>query len=366
MIALLLAGGLAFTITLLGTPVFMKLLHRRGVGQNIRDDGPASHKGKEGTPTMGGVVIIGGAMVGYLVAHLREGAVFSRAGLLTMFVVTGGAALVGFADDVLKFRNRRSLGLRTKPKMALLVLVAVVFAILVERYTQVQTTISLTRYDLPGIDVPTPVWIGLAVFMVIATTNAVNLTDGLDGLAAGSSAVAFVAFTVIAFWQFKYSCVYGVPTALDLSMVAIAMAGACAGFLWWNAAPARIFMGDTGSLGIGAAIAGLAIVTNTQLLLLLLGGLFVAEAASVIVQVLVFKLTGQRVFRMAPMHHHFELGGWPETTVIIRLWIVAAMFAAGAAGIFYADFQRLDVNERQNNCPIWVAPDDAPTSEVPQ
>ena len=204
--------------------------------------------------------------------------------------------------------------------------------------TEVHTTISFTRFDSPGIDLANPVWAIWAVLLIAGTTNAVNLTDGLDGLAAGSSIFAFMSFVFMGFWAFRHPDVYDVEHALDLAVVAAAMLGGVTGFLWWNANPARIFMGDTGSLAIGAALAALALTTNTQLLLPVVGSLFVLETMSVILQVGRFKLTGKRVFRMAPIHHHFELGGWPETTVIIRFWIMAGLGTALALGLFYADF----------------------------
>jgi len=184
-------------------------------------------------------------------------------------------------------------------------------------------------------------WIVLAALVIVGSSNAVNLTDGLDGLAAGSSAFAFVAFIVIGFYQLRHFNIYRNPASLDEAIIAAAMVGGCAGFLWWNAAPARIFMGDTGSLGIGAALAGLALLENVDLLLPIVGGLFVIETLSVIIQVFSFHAFGRRVFRMAPIHHHFELTGWPETTVIVRFWILAGLFTAFALGLFYADFLRV-------------------------
>ena len=181
-------------------------------------------------------------------------------------------------------------------------------------------------------------WVILAVLLIVGTTNAVNLTDGLDGLASGSSAFTFATFTVIGFYQLKHEVIYKNPASLDEAVMAAAMIGACAGFLWWNAAPAHIFMGDTGSLGIGAAVAVLALLENVDLLLPIIGGLYVIETVSVIIQVASFRLFGRRVFRMAPVHHHFELVGWPETTVIVRFWILAGLFTALSLGVFYADF----------------------------
>jgi phospho-N-acetylmuramoyl-pentapeptide-transferase len=180
-------------------------------------------------------------------------------------------------------------------------------------------------------------WVIFAVLLIVGTSNAVNLTDGLDGLAGGAAILCFAAYTVIPFWQFRHSAAYNVDHALDLAVISASMVGALVGFLWWNAAPARIFMGDTGSLAIGSGLAALALATDTQLLLGVVGGLFVMETASVMLQVARFRLSRRRFFRMAPIHHHFELGGWPETTVIIRFWILSGLCTAAGLGIFYAD-----------------------------
>jgi phospho-N-acetylmuramoyl-pentapeptide-transferase len=218
-----------------------------------------------------------------------------------------------------------------------LLVVAFGFAVACVAWTDVETTVSFTRWNEPGWHLTQPGWVLLAVLLIVGTTNAVNLTDGLDGLAAGSSIYAFITLTVVAFWAFRHQDVYEVNHALDLAVIAAAMVGAITGFLWWNAPPAQIFMGDTGSLAIGAGLATLALTLNVQLLLPIVGALFVFETMSVIIQVGSFRLFGRRVFRMAPVHHHFELGGWPETTVIIRFWILAIMSMAVALGLFYAD-----------------------------
>jgi phospho-N-acetylmuramoyl-pentapeptide-transferase len=257
--------------------------------------------------------------------------------MLTMAAVVG-AGLVGLLDDWIKVNNARNLGLNKRTKIAGLLIVAVTFAVLAVREAAVSTELSFTRIGTIDLDLGPWIWGVWAVLLIVASTNAVNLTDGLDGLAAGSAAFSFVAYTIIGFWAFRNFDIYQVPQALDLALVAAGMVGGCAGFLWWNAAPARIFMGDTGSLAIGAGLACLALVTNTALLLPLLGGIFVVETLSVIIQVAAFRLFGRRVFRMAPIHHHYELGGWPETTVIIRFWILAGLSVAMAIGIFYADF----------------------------
>ena len=342
MIDLLVAGGVALVLSLVGTPILIGWLQANGIGQQIRDDGPKGHFTKAGTPTMGGIMIVLGALGGYLSGHLRGGTIFTRAGLLIAFAV-GGAGLVGLADDWLKVRRQQSLGLNKRAKIAGQLLVAVSFAVLAVNWAHVKTDLSFTRWDSIGIDLGFRLWVVWAVILIIATSNAVNLTDGVDGLAAGSSTFAFSAFAIIGFWQFRHFDVYQVPQALDLAVLAVALTGACTGFLWWNAAPARIFMGDTGSLAIGAGLAGFALVMNLHLLLPVVGGLYVLETLSVMIQVASFQLFHRRVFRMAPIHHHFEMAGWPEFTVIVRFWILSGLCTALAIGIFYADFISLGV-----------------------
>jgi phospho-N-acetylmuramoyl-pentapeptide-transferase len=342
MIAVGLAAGVAMLLALVGTPVLIRWLQARGIGQQIREEGPRGHVEKAGTPTMGGVMIVGSAMVGYAVAHVRPQTPYSRGGLL-VFMAIAGAGLVGLVDDYLKVSRRRSLGLNKRGKIAGQLAVAAAFALLAHRWAAARTNLAFTRFDSLGVDLGVALWTVLAILLILGASNAVNLTDGLDGLAAGSSAFSFAAFVVICFWQFRHVDLYRVPQALDLSLVAAAMLGACAGFLWWNAAPARIFMGDTGALAIGAGVGALAVLSNTHLLLPVIGGLFVVETLSVIAQVVAFRVFGRRVLRMAPIHHHFELLGWPETTVIVRFWILAGMFTAVALGIFYADSIRAGV-----------------------
>lgn len=339
MIRLLIAAGVSLTVSLIGTRLLISVLERRNIGQPIREDGPEGHVTKAGTPTMGGIAIVGAALVAWLISDL-SGAVYTRRGLLCMGAIVAAGA-VGLLDDGLKVFRERNLGLNKRAKIVGLLTVAIGFSVSMLVFTNVKTTISFTRFDSPGIEIGPVGWVALAVLLVLATTNAVNLTDGLDGLAAGSSIFAFAAYTVIAFWGFRHVAVYSDESFLDTAVVSAAMLGACAGFLWWNAAPARIFMGDTGSLAIGAGLAALALSTNTVLLLPIIGGLFVMETVSVILQVGSFRMFGRRIFRMAPLHHHFELGGWPETTVIIRLWIVAGLFTALALGLYYADFVQL-------------------------
>jgi len=287
-------------------------------------------------------MIVLGALGGYLSGHLRGGTIFTRGGILVALTV-GGAGLVGLADDWLKVRRQQSLGLNKRAKIAGQLVVAGGFAVLALNWANVKTDLSFTRWDSIGIHLSPAVWVVWAVILIIGTSNAVNLTDGLDGLAAGSSTFAFSAFAIIGFWQFRHFDVYQVPQALDLAVLAVALTGACTGFLWWNAAPARIFMGDTGSLAIGAGMAAFALVMNTHLLLPVVGGLYVLETLSVMIQVASFQLFHRRVFRMAPVHHHFELAGWPEVTVIVRFWILAGLCTALAIGLFYADFISLGV-----------------------
>ena len=335
MVALLVALGVGLLASMMGTPLLIRAFQERGIGQRIREDGPQGHITKAGTPTMGGITMVGSVTLGYLAGHLNTGAVFTSAGLL-VGLVAAGAAAVGFLDDWIKISRQRSLGLNKTAKVVGLVAVALVFAILAAYKAGARTDLSFTRSI--GIGLGAPLWCVFAVIVILASANAVNLTDGLDGLAGGSAIFAFATFVFIGFWQFRHPECYGVGPALDLALVAAASTGTCAGFLWWNAAPARIFMGDTGSLAIGAALGALALTTNTSLLLPVVGGLFVMVTLSVVVQVAAYRIVGRRVFRMAPIHHHFELLGWPETTVIVRFWIIAGLFGALAVGLFYADF----------------------------
>jgi len=310
-------------------------LQARGIGQQIRDDGPQGHFSKAGTPTMGGITMVGAMAVGYAASHLYTGAVFTAAGVLVVAVIVGAAG-VGLLDDWIKISRNRSLGLNKSAKAGALVAVFLVFAVLAVYRAKVNTDLSFSRSI--DIGLANPLYIAWALLILLAMSNAVNLSDGLDGLAAGSAMYGFGAFVFIGFWQFRHPECYGVGPALDLSLIAAALAGSCAGFLWWNAAPAKIFMGDTGSLALGTGLGALALTTNTQLLLPVVGGLFVMITMSVVIQVAVFQVFHRRVFRMAPIHHHFELVGWPETTVIVRFWILASLCTAVAIGLFYADF----------------------------
>ena len=337
MVALLLAAGLAGVSSIFGTKVLIGWLTAHRLGQPIHEDVPEGHTVKAGTPTMGGVAIVVSAVIGYLAAHVRSNLVYTRTGVLVMLSIVA-AGLVGLLDDWIKVRNERNLGLTKSAKTAGLLVVAAGFAVTTVLWTDVETTLSFTRWNSPGWEIGTVGWCIWAVLLIYATTNGVNLTDGLDGLAAGSSIFAYSCLMVIGFWAFRHFGTYQINHALDIAVVAAAMVGACAGFLWWNAAPAKIFMGDTGALAIGAGIASLALTLNVQLLLPIVGALYVTESLSVILQVGSFRLFKRRIFRMAPIHHHFELGGWPETTVIIRFWLIAGMCMAIALGLYYADF----------------------------
>jgi len=339
LIAILVSGAVSLVVAVIGTPLLIRLLRARGIGQPILEDLPEGHTTKAGTPTMGGVMIVGAAVLGYAAGHLRIGAVTTRSGLLAMASVLAAAG-IGYADDWIKVANRRSLGLNKRWKFGLQLVVAVAFGWLALHWAGVNTHLSFTRYDYPGNNLGQTGWWVLAVLMITGSTNAVNLTDGLDGLAAGSATFAFSTFVVIGYWEFRHYPIYHVHHGQDLALVAAALAGGCTGFLWWNAAPARIIMGDTGALAIGAGLAALALELNLDLLLPVLGGLFVIVTLSVVIQVFSFRVFHRRVFRMAPLHHHFELMGWPEFTVIVRFWVMAGACTALALGIFYADFLR--------------------------
>lgn len=348
--AILLAGGMGLLVTLLATPMAIRLLVRKEYGQLIRDDGPTSHHTKRGTPTMGGLVIMFSVLVAYAFAMLVTQTPPSASALLLLFLYVG-LGLVGFVDDYIKISKQRSLGLRSKAKMAGQTVIALTFAILAlnfadeDDYTPISKSISFIRdfsWELPAVVIV--LWV---LLMIAGTSNAVNLTDGLDGLATGSSGMVFGAYVFVNIWQSGQSCslpqavsgCYEVRDPHDLAVVAAALTGACFGFLWWNASPAKIFMGDTGSLSLGGAMAGFAVMTHTELLLPIIGGLFVAQAVSVMLQVGWFKVSGgKRLFRMAPLHHHFELGGWAEITVVIRFWIVCVLCVSLGLGIFYAEW----------------------------
>ena len=337
MIALMTSGGIALWVAVLTTPLLIRWLLKHNIGQQIREDGPQVHIAKAGTPTMGGVGIVAAVVIGYLCAHAIPGVIFSRSGALVMLAIVG-AGLIGFADDWIKVRNRRSLGLNKRAKFGAQIGLGLAFALLAVYWAHSSTALSFTRYDSFDLNLGTGVWVVWATLIIAASANAVNLTDGLDGLAAGSSTFCFACLAIIGYWQYRHFAIYRVPDALDLAVAAVALAGAGLGFLWWNAAPAKIFMGDTGSLSIGSGLAALCLLMNLDLLLVVIGGLFVIVTLSVVIQVVSFRVFHRRVFRMAPLHHHFELMGWPETTVIVRFWILAGLFAALGLGIFYGDF----------------------------
>ncbi|NBU95681.1 MAG: phospho-N-acetylmuramoyl-pentapeptide-transferase [Actinobacteria bacterium] len=341
MIAVMIAGAVAALVSLVGTRFLIGYFARRGRGQPIlgaEDHGPVHHMGKQGTPTMGGIAIVVAAFVGWLVAHVRSIAFSDQA--LIVWVGIAGMATMGFLDDWIKVRKRHNRGIFWKQKNYITMAFSLLIGWWLVSATGIAETISLTRADDLGIDLPTPLWVLWAGIIVWATTNAVNVTDGLDGLAGGSALMGFGAFTIIGYWVFRNPDLYQVVNPLDMGVLAAAFAGACLGFLWWNAAPARIFMGDVGALAIGSALAFCALTLNTHLLLILICGINVVEAGSVAIQMGVFKASGRRrrLFKMSPIHHHFELSGWPETTVIIRFWLLAAVFVALALGVFIGDF----------------------------
>jgi phospho-N-acetylmuramoyl-pentapeptide-transferase len=350
--AILLGGGLALLVSLLGTRVAIRRFTQLGYGQEIRDDGPTSHHTKRGTPTMGGVVIIAATLFGYFGAKLITMSAPSASAWLLLFLFVG-MGLVGFLDDFIKISKQRSLGLRSKAKMIGQTVIAVVFGFLAlspmledaNGRTPASEKVSFLR-EIDWLALPVAIAIVLIVLIVTATSNAVNLTDGLDGLATGACVMVFGAYMLVNIWQNNQFCqedpgatCYNVRDPLDLAVIAAAITGACFGFLWWNASPAAIFMGDTGSLSLGSALAGFAILTRTELLLVILGGLFLLETLSVILQVGFFKISkGKRVFRMAPLHHHFEMLGWEQVTVVIRFWIITGLFVATGLGVFYAEW----------------------------
>jgi phospho-N-acetylmuramoyl-pentapeptide-transferase len=343
---ILLSGAISMLVALLGTRPVIAVLRERKLGQQVRtgDHAPA-HLGKSGTPTMGGIVIIIASLVGYLLGHLLTGETVTASGALVLFLMTG-LGLVGFVDDFLKLFMRRSLGLRSGAKLAGQVLVGVIFAVLAVRFPNGDDLTPASEhlsFDADfGVSLGAVLFVLWVLVMVTATSNGVNITDGLDGLATGASILVLAAYVLIGNWQWRNDCAtslvsncYPVRDPLDAAVVAASVMGACFGFLWWNAPPAKIWMGDTGSLALGGTLAGLAIVTRTDLLLLILCGLFVIVTMSVVIQVASYKTRRKRVFKMAPLHHHFEMVGWAESTIVVRFWLIAAMFVAAGLGIFY-------------------------------
>ena len=351
--SVLISAVVALAISILFTPIAIRSLQRRGFGQEIRVDGPQHHITKKGTPTMGGAVIVLATVVGYFGAYLfliGQGRGPTASGLLLIYLLVGLGA-VGFLDDYISIRNQRNLGLNKTAKLVGQLVVGISFAILALQFrnsnglTPGSTVLSFVR-DIAPLTLGTVGFVAFALLLISAFSNAVNFTDGLDGLASGASVLVFGSYLIVSFWQFGHDCArlqeagcYSVRDALDITLIAAAAMGACIGFLWWNASPARIIMGDTGSLSLGGLMAGMAIFTRTELLLVVLGGLFVVVAMSVTIQILVFRLGGgRRIFRMAPIHHHFELASWTENTVVVRFWIVTGMAVAFGLGLFYADW----------------------------
>lgn len=346
---ILIAGAFALVFALFGTRVLIRILASKGYGQIIRDDGPSSHHIKRGTPTMGGIIFILATVLGYVVAHLISGTAVTASALLVLGLVVG-LGFIGMLDDWLKVSKQNSRGLPGRFKLLGQALFAAIFGYLGLQFVDKDSLTPISQY-LSGVR-ETSIYLGSAlvviwiVLMVMSASNGVNLTDGLDGLATGASIMTFLAFVLIGVWEFGQSCAinatagcYAVRDPLDLAVLAAAFAGGCTGFLWWNTAPAKIFMGDTGSLALGGAIAGFAATLRVELLLIPLGGLFVIITLSVLIQTLYFKISGgKRVFKMAPLHHHFELVGWEQITIVIRFWIIAGLSVAMGLGLFYAQW----------------------------
>ncbi|TAK71110.1 MAG: phospho-N-acetylmuramoyl-pentapeptide-transferase [Actinomycetota bacterium] len=345
-------GGLSILVSLFGTPLLIRFLRRHGYAQAIRvstpDEPYPQHEGKRGTPSMGGLAILVAVLAGYLGVHLLLWRPPSASGLLCLFLMIG-LGLVGMADDYLKIFKQRSTGIRASTKLAGQAAVAVAFALLSVQFedasgnTPASMAVSYVRDS--SIVLPLAVFVVWVWFLVTATTNGVNLTDGLDGLATGASLMTFAGYILLGVWQYNQACTaahvarcYDVRDPLDLAVFAAACAGATFGFLWHNTAPAKIFMGDTGSLALGGAIAALAIFTRTELLLPLMAGLFLLIVLSVIGQVGSYKLTGRRMFRMAPLHHHFEMLGWPEIQIVVRFWIIQGLCIGAGLTLFYAEW----------------------------
>jgi phospho-N-acetylmuramoyl-pentapeptide-transferase len=348
--SILLATAIALVVGLILTPWVIDLFRARGIGELIREDGPATHFVKHGTPTMGGLVLMTAATLGYVAAHVRVGGglrfqSFAPAGVL-VFAVAWALALLGMLDDIAKITRRRSLGLSKRAKIIGQTIVGIALAFGAIHWTGVEQRVDWAGSPVEWLPVlPAIVFAAWVVFLIASMSNGVNLSDGVDGLASGSSAMGFFVFTIISFWEFRNPEIYqqlepvGKSGLLDVAVASAALLGACIGFLWWNAAPARIIMGDTGALALGGALAALGLFTRTHLLLAVIGGLFVVEALSVIIQVIAYNgFVGRRVFAMAPVHHHFELRGWAEFTVIVRFWLFAALTAGLGLALFYTDF----------------------------
>jgi phospho-N-acetylmuramoyl-pentapeptide-transferase len=363
--AVIVAAAVAFLLSLFGTPLAIKGFTRLKAGQPIRELGPASHQGKRGTPTMGGVAFILATIIAYIAGHLvldtlpkeqiaQVKPTVTGAVLLGLFVFCGA---VGFLDDFLKVRKRNSLGLNKRGKLLGQLVVGALFGIVALYFPSTNNeTVGSTKLSFIrdiNVDLSKIGAVLLFIFVVMAMSNAVNLTDGLDGLATGTSVMVIGAYAFIGFWQYRHWCAdpnygpgnycYSVRDPLEISMIGAAAAAALLGFLWWNASPARIFMGDTGALGLGGLIAGLAYATRTILLTPILSVLFVIITMSVVIQIISFRTTGRRVFRMSPLQHHFELVGWSEVNIVIRFWIIAIVGVALGFGFFYGDFLQATV-----------------------
>ena len=359
MIALIVGMLVSLGVVAVGTPVLIRVVHRLHYGQYIRQDGPRSHYVKRGTPTMGGVVITLSITLGWassaLYRFLNHGGEPSWSALLVIFAMLS-MGLLGFIDDFAKVRHRQNLGLSPGAKFAGQFIFATVYAVLAlvlptpSGFRAAQAGISfierpLVNFETLGHVAAIVLFVLWVNFLMTAWTNAVNLTDGLDGLAAGSSMTAFCGYSIIAFWQ-SYHLLgsghegmgYTVSDPLDLAIIASCAAIACFGFLWFNTNPASIFMGDTGSLALGGLFAALSIGTHTEVLAVIIGGLFVIEVMSDVIQVTSFKTTGHRVFKMAPIHHHFELLGWQESKVVVRFWMIELMFVLLGLVVFYGDW----------------------------
>lgn len=362
--SILAAAAISFAFTLFLTPAFLKLFRIWGWGQVIRtpeEDNNPQHHAKRGTPTMGGVIFILGTLVGYLIGAYIGDNPPTISGILVIWLMVGFGA-IGFIDDIMKVRSQRSLGLSGWRKIVGQLLVVIPFAVvaLLARndagVTPASEYISLFR------DIPTLRLMALGVvagwilyllwisFIGIAVSNSVNLADGLDGLAAGAGIFVVGIYSVMAFWQNRQRCdlplrpeniaaCYNVRDPFDLTIVSAAFVAALVGFLWWNAPKAQVFMGDVGSMAIGGVITAMAVMTRTELLLVIIAGVYVAASGSVILQRVYFKLThGKRLFLMSPLHHHFEMRGWPEATIVVRMWIVSGMLALLGMGLFYVEW----------------------------
>jgi phospho-N-acetylmuramoyl-pentapeptide-transferase len=330
-VEVLLAGIMAMVISIAAGPKFIEFLRRNELGQHIREEGPERHVTKQGTPTMGGLLIMISMSVPFLVFTERT------LPALTAFFVTLACAAIGFVDDWTKLTHRRSLGLAGRWKLLLLALITAVVALVVYD-ADFKTSVYV---PLANLDVPLSyAWYGLLFVIIAGAANGVNLTDGLDGLAAGTATIALLTYTAMGVVAYLVSVRARSPDPedLDLAILGASLIGASVGFLWYNAFPAQVFMGDTGSMGLGGALAAFAIMTKTEALLLLIGGIFVIEALSVIVQVIWFRGRGKRLLLMAPLHHHFEMKAWSETRIMVRFWIAAAILCACAFVLYYRYF----------------------------